>query len=133
MRGAESSRHRWLRVLLTLLPRPNGHRLLLSLAACDADPLRAARFTNGKHNREDPILKLRLDIIGIDRSREGDRPFKRAGDDFPREPVVSLPMATPPPLLSLLLGLGLGFGADLVEPAAAVPGLEVGSGARSAG
>src|SRR6266851_2730283 len=73
----------------------------------DADPLRAARFTDGKHNREDPILELRLDIIGIDRPGEGDRPFKRAGDDFPREPVVSLTMATRLATLSLLLGLGL--------------------------
>lgn len=90
-----------------LLPCPDGHRLLLSLAACDADPLRAARFTDGKHNREDPILELRLDIIGIDRPGEGDRPFKRAGDDFPREPVVSLAMATRLATLSLLLALGL--------------------------
>src|SRR5579864_5935331 len=98
-----------------LLPCPDGHRLLLSLAACDADPLRAARFTDGKHNREDPILELRLDIIGIDRPGEGDRPFKRAGDDFPREPVVSLTMATRLATLSLLLGLRLGLGLTLLS------------------
>ena len=54
----------------------DGHLLRLTLAACDADPLRAAPFTNGKHNREDPILELRLDIVGIDRPGEGDHPFK---------------------------------------------------------
>src|SRR5205807_6937520 len=71
----------------------DGHLLRLTLATCDADPLRAAPSTNGEHNREDPILELRLDIVGIDRPGEGDHPFKCAGDDFPREPVVSTPMA----------------------------------------
>ena len=80
------------RLLASLLPCLDGHLLGLTLAACDADPFRAARFTDGKQNREDTILKLRLDIVGIDRPGEGDRPFKRAGDDFPREPVVSLTM-----------------------------------------
>lgn len=70
-------------LLPLLLPCLDGHLLRLTLAACDADPLRAARFTDGKQNREDPILEARLDIVGIDRPGEDDRPFKRAGDDFP--------------------------------------------------
>src|SRR5437762_2491357 len=88
-------------LLLLLLSCPNEHllrltltvRLTASLAAgldvLEADPSRAARFTDGKQKREDPILEFRLDIVGIDRPGEGDRPFKRASDDFPREPVVS--------------------------------------------
>src|SRR5438552_8918104 len=80
----------------------DGHLLRLTLAACNADPLRAAPFTNREHNREDPILELRLDIVGIDRPGEGDHPFKCAGDDFSREPVVSTPMAFRLALLCLL-------------------------------
>ena len=91
------------------LPCPNRHLLrltaltaLVDCVAFDADSLRAARFAHGKQNREDPILKFRLDIVGIDRPGEGYRPFKRASDDFPREPVVSFPVALCLPLLCLL-------------------------------
>ena len=85
-----------------LLPRTDGYLLRLTLTACDSDPLRAARFTDGKLNREYPILELRLDIVGIERPGESDHPFKRAGDDFPREPVVSLPMTACLATLGLL-------------------------------
>jgi hypothetical protein len=99
-------------LLPLLLPCPDGHLLRLTLAPCDADALRAARFTDGKQNRENPILEGRLDIVGIDRPGESDRPFKRAGRDFPQEPVVSLRMALHPgllPLLSYILLLRLGL------------------------
>ncbi len=85
-----------------MLPGPDGHRLRLTLAARDADPLQAARLTDRKQNREHPIVELRLDIVGIDRPGESDRPLKRAGDDFPREPVVSLSMTASLALLGLL-------------------------------
>jgi len=75
---------------------------LVDCVAFDGDPLRAARFTYGKPDREYPILKFRLDIIGIDRPGEGYRPFKRASDNFPRKPVVSFPVALCFPLLCLL-------------------------------
>src|SRR6266567_6061454 len=89
--------------LLPLLSCPDGHLLGLTLAARDADPLRTARFTDGKQNREHPILEIRFDSVGIDRPRESDHPFKRAGDDFPREPVMPLPVAVrSAPLLRLL-------------------------------
>src|SRR6266581_1956019 len=90
-------------LLALFLPCPDRHLLRLTLAACEADPLRAARFTDGKQNREDPILEACLDIVGIDRPGEGDRPFKCARGDFPREPVVSLPVAFRPALLGLAL------------------------------
>src|SRR5690348_5861496 len=81
-------------LLLPLLrPCPYSHLLRLTLTACEADPPGAARFINRNQNREDPILQARLDMVGIDRPGEGDRPFKRAGGDFPQEPVVSLAMA----------------------------------------
>src|SRR2546422_14795 len=94
-------------LLPLFLPCPDGYLLRLTLVPCEADPLRFARFTDGKHNREDPILELRLDIVGINRPGEGDRSFKCAGDDFPREPVVSLPMTIRLPLLGLLPRLWL--------------------------
>jgi hypothetical protein len=89
-------------LLSLLLPCPDGYLLRLTFAACNADALRAAFFANRKHNRENPILEFRLDIVGIDRPGEGDRPFKRTGDNFPQEPVVSLPMAFRPATLRLL-------------------------------
>ena len=61
-----------------LLSCPDGHLLRLTLAFRETDPLRFARFTDGKQNGEDPILELRLDIVCIDRPGEGDRSFKRA-------------------------------------------------------
>src|SRR3984893_7115707 len=89
-------------LLSLLLPCPDGYLLRLTFAACNADALRAAFFTDRKHNRENPILEFRLDLFGIDRPGEGDRPFKRAGGDFPQEPVVSLPLAFHPATLRLL-------------------------------
>src|SRR5258708_8994149 len=87
-------------LLSLLLPCPDGYLLRLTFAACNADALRAAFFTDRNHNRENPILEFRLDFVGIDRPGEGDRPFKRAGDDFSQEIVVSL--AFHPPTLGLL-------------------------------
>src|SRR4051794_24943904 len=88
-------------LLSLLLPCLDGYLLWLTFAACNADALRAAFFADRNHNRENPILEFRLDIVGIDRPGEGDRPFKGAGDDFPQEPVVSLP-ALHPATLGLL-------------------------------
>src|SRR5437762_9948010 len=88
--------------LLPLLPGSDCHLLRLTLATCDADSLGATRFVDGKQNCENPILEFCLDIVGIDRPREGDCPFKHAGGDFPQEPVMSLPMARCLTLLGLL-------------------------------
>src|SRR5258708_31628597 len=85
-----------------LLPGLDGHLRPLTLAACNADPPRAALFTDGKLNREDPILVARLDPVDIDRLGEGDRPFKRAGGDFLQEPDISTRMAVCRALLRLL-------------------------------
>src|SRR4051812_35532904 len=89
-------------LLSLLLPCLDGYLLWLTFAACNADALRAAFFTDRNHNRENPILEFRLDIVGIDRPGEINRPFKGAGDDFPQEPVVSLPMPLHPATLGLL-------------------------------
>ena len=76
----------------------------MTLPPAEANPPWAACFSDGKRNRENPILELRLDIVGIDGPGESDRAFKLAVDDFPREPVVSLTM---PVRLTLLGGLRL--------------------------
>ena len=90
-------------MLWPLLPCLDGYLLWLCLATCcEADSPRATRFTYRKQNREDPILEFRLNIVDIDRPGEGDRPFKRAIHDFPREPGVSLTMAARSALLGLL-------------------------------
>src|SRR5258708_21079062 len=86
-------------LLLLCLDR---HLLRLILAARDADPPRAPLFTDGKLNREDPILVARLDSVDIDRLVEGDRPFKCAGGDFLQDPDVSTRMAVCRALLRLL-------------------------------
>src|SRR5258708_37708001 len=88
-----------------LLPCLDGHLLRLTLAARDADPPRAALFTDGKQNREDPILVARLDSVDIDRLGEGDRPFKRARGDFLQEPDIATRVTGCRALLRLLSSL----------------------------
>src|SRR5215467_11918427 len=91
--------------LLSLSSCPDGHLLRLTLGTCEANPLWAAGFTDGEFYGKHPILELRLYTVGIDRPGKGNRPFKRARDDFLREPVVSIPVTAPSPLLRLGLAL----------------------------